>query len=120
MATADGAERLWRAGADAVKAGVGASMVCSTRTVSGNGYPQLSMLDLCYERKKQIQQQLNKEIFLIADGGCRIEADFVKSLCFADLVMAGGYFAGADECPGEIFIEMDKNIKNITAHQLLK
>lgn len=120
VATADGAERLWRAGADAVKAGIGASMVCTTRTVSGNGFPQLSMLDNCYQRKNIVKKQLNKEIFLIADGGCRIEADFVKSLCFADLVMAGGYFAGSDECPGEFIVENARKYKRYDGSSTLK
>lgn len=111
VVTPEAADRLYRAGADAVKVGVGGSMVCSTRIVSGNGYPQLSALMNVAEKRDALSRELGRPLFMIADGGCRIGADFVKSLCYADLVMSGGYFAGSDEAPGDTVVENGKTYK---------
>jgi len=92
IATPGGAWRLWTAGADIVKVGIGSGGVCSTRTVSAVGYPQLSaIMDI---------HNAHPEIPLISDGGVREPADFVKALgAGADGVMMGSMFAGTDETP---------------------
>lgn len=102
VCTPNAARRLWNLGADAVKAGIGGSGVCSTRLVAGAGYPQLDMIRNIAPARKEMEQKLGKKLFLVSDGGHRIESDYVKSLCFADLVMSGGFFAGCDESPGEL------------------
>lgn len=124
IATAEGAKRLWLAGADACKTGVGSGSLCSTRIETGNGVPQLTALSDVYDmrerlitaskgtfykdnsdahgQQKVIPPMITKPIFIIADGGIRSAGDCVKSLCFADMVMTGNLFAGAEETPGEI------------------
>ena len=104
VATGNGAFRLWDAGADAVKVGVGAGSICSTRIATGCGVPQLSALIDVYNTRKNNPILKNK--FIIADGGCTKVGDIVKSLSLSDIVMAGNLFAGAIETPGEVF-ELD-------------
>jgi IMP dehydrogenase len=112
VATAEGAKRLWRAGADVVKSGIGAGSLCSTRIETGNGVPQLTAISDVYQAKLEItgkwfdgqrmtKNELDKEIFVIADGGIKNTGDAVKALCFADLVMIGNMFAATDEAPGD-------------------
>jgi IMP dehydrogenase len=100
VATADAAQRVWAAGADVVKVGIGASGVCSTRLEAGAGVPQLTAIAEVAERRKLIESKLGRELFFISDGGHKITADVVKSLCFADMVMLGGLMAGTPESPG--------------------
>jgi len=123
VSTADGAERLWIAGADVVKVGVGPGSLCSTRIETGNGVPQLTALMDVYNRKYRLLhlkklhenvigappevldsiKELNKEVYIIADGGLKNSGDIVKALCFSDMVMAGNLFAGCTETPGNMF-----------------
>jgi len=106
VATGNGAFRLWLAGADAVKVGVGSGSICLTRITAGVGVPQLSaLIDV---HKTRTNNPLLKDKFIIADGGCSKVGDLVKSLCFSDMVMSGNMFAGALESPGEE-IEIDGN-----------
>lgn len=113
VATGKAAYRLWDAGADVVKVGVGPGSLCTTRIETGNGVPQLSALIEVYETQQALlhEQILNKsvekrEFQFIADGGIKNAGDIVKALCFADMVMVGNLFAGTDEAPGDT-IEMN-------------
>jgi len=94
VATASGAERLWEAGADCVKVGVGGGSVCSTRVKTGCGMPQLSAILEVAERRDYLYPHKT----LIADGGIRDSGDIVKCLAAgADAVMIGRLFAGCEE-----------------------
>ena len=100
VATGDAAARAWKAGADVVKVGIGASGICSTRLEAGAGVPQLSALMDVSDKRNKLQKEIGRKLFFIADGGHKQTADCVKSLCFADLVMLGGMFSGTDEAEG--------------------
>jgi IMP dehydrogenase len=98
VATIEGAVFLHESGADAIKVGIGAGSVCTTRTVAGIGVPQWSAILECSAVK-----QVNEEIIIIADGGVRSSGDIAKALSAgADVVMLGNMLAGTDEAPGEI------------------
>ena len=93
VATRIGAEDLVRAGADAVKVGVGPGGVCTTRLVAGVGVPQLTAVSDC----------AGLDVPVIADGGIRTSGDIAKALAAgAQSVMIGSMFAGTKESPGEI------------------
>lgn len=100
VATPQGAIDLMKAGADAVKIGVGPGAACTTRIVTGVGVPQLSaLLDI-----SAVAQKSN--IPLIADGGIRNSGDLAKALAAGgSTAMIGSLFAGTDEAPGEYVIE---------------
>lgn len=111
VATGDGALRLWEAGADVVKVGVGPGSLCTTRIETGNGVAQLTaIMDVAVaqsslrelERTRPADSKKNKTYPFIADGGIKSAGDIVKALCFADMVMVGNLFAGTDEAPGEL------------------
>ena len=96
VATAEGALDIIRAGADAVKVGVGPGSICTTRVVAGVGVPQLSAILECAKVTSKAG------IPLIADGGIKQTGDVAKAIAAgADSVMIGGLFAGVDESPGE-------------------
>lgn len=100
VCTPEGARYLYEAGADVIKIGVGGGSVCSTRSETGNGYPQLSAVDnVC--NALYVRRGMNDPVF-IADGGIKDKGSVGKALCFADLVMIGNFFAGTDESPGNI------------------
>ena len=97
VVTAEAVEALSKAGADAVKVGVGAGSICTTRVVSGAGMPQLSAIYFTtqYARRHGIP--------VIADGGITYSGDVVKAIAAgADCVMLGSLLAGTDEAPGEL------------------
>lgn len=97
VVTEEGVEALSKAGADAVKVGVGAGSICTTRVVSGAGMPQLSAIYFTtrYARRHGIP--------VIADGGITYSGDIVKAIAAgADCVMIGSILAGTDEAPGEL------------------
>lgn len=112
VATGSGARRLWKAGADVVKVGVGPGSLCTTRIETGNGVAQLTaLMDVAKEQKQLVDlertrpRDSNEKVRtypFIADGGLKNAGDLVKALCFADMVMAGNLFAGTDEAPGEL------------------
>jgi IMP dehydrogenase len=108
VATGEGANALWTAGADAIRVGVGNGSICTTRIETGNGVPQLSaLIDVAETRDYHIKNKfITKPIYIISDGGANSAGDLVKALCFADLVMTGNLFAGCEETPGEK-IEID-------------
>ncbi len=96
VVTAEGVEALHAAGADAVKVGVGAGSICTTRIVAGAGMPQLSAV---YESSLAAKRL---GLPLIADGGTRFSGDVVKAIAAgAHTVMLGSLLAGTDEAPGE-------------------
>jgi IMP dehydrogenase len=102
VATTAGAKRLWLAGADIIKVGIGGGSVCSTRIETGNGYPQLSALDNIFN--ETYQETNREEPLFISDGGIRFAGDCVKALCFSHLVMLGNMLAGTDESPGDTIV----------------
>lgn len=98
VATPEATHDLIKAGADAVKIGVGPSAICTTRVVTGIGVPQLTAVQSCVKEAKK------HHIPTIADGGIRFSGDVVKALAAgANAVMIGSLFAGTDEAPGELF-----------------
>jgi IMP dehydrogenase len=101
VATAEGARRLWKAGAHVVKVGIGGGSLCTTRVETGAGVPQLTALMDVNEIRASYQKELGRPLTIIADGGIKNAGDCVKALCFADMVMVGNLFAGTNETPGE-------------------
>jgi len=101
IATAEAAEALIKAGADAVKVGIGPSGICTTRVVTGVGVPQITAIMNCAEVCKKY------DVPLIADGGIKQTGEIAKAIAAgADSVMIGNLFAGTKESPGEtIFLE---------------
>lgn len=107
IATGNAALDLVKAGADAVKVGIGPGSICTTRVIAGVGVPQLSaIMDVAAALK-------GKGIPLIADGGIRFTGDVVKALAAgAGSVMMGGMFAGTEESPGETIIFEGRKFKS--------
>jgi GMP reductase len=100
VVTGDMTEALILAGADIVKIGIGPGSVCTTRKVTGVGYPQLSAIIECADAAHGLKGQV------CADGGCAAPGDVAKAYgAGADFVMLGGMLAGHDECDGEIRYE---------------
>ena len=100
VVTGDMTEALILAGADIVKIGIGPGSVCTTRRVTGVGYPQLSAIIECADAAHGLKGQV------CADGGCTSPGDVAKAYgAGADFVMLGGMLAGHDECAGEIRYE---------------
>ncbi|MFZ2904902.1 MAG: IMP dehydrogenase [Cyclobacteriaceae bacterium] len=107
IATGEAAKALAKAGADAVKVGVGPGSICTTRVVAGVGLPQLSAV---YEAAKALK---GSGVPVIADGGIRFSGDIVKALAAgADSVMIGSLLAGTDEAPGEMIIYEGRKFKS--------
>ena len=106
IGTAEGAQALAEAGADAVKVGIGPGSICTTRIVAGAGVPQITAI-------MEAASILNKmNVPLIADGGIRYTGDMVKALAAgANVVMMGGVFAGTEESPGETIIYEGRKFK---------
>ncbi|MBM2845191.1 MAG: dehydrogenase [Bacteroidetes bacterium] len=96
VGTAEATRDLIRAGADAIKVGIGPGSICTTRVVAGVGVPQLTAILEC------AKVALKARVPLIADGGIKQTGDIAKALAAgADAVMIGGLFAGVDESPGD-------------------
>jgi IMP dehydrogenase len=105
-ATAEGTRALISNGADAVKVGIGAGSICTTRVVAGAGVPQLTAILEC------AAEAHSQGIPCIADGGIKYSGDIVKALAAgADAVMLGSMLAGLEESPGEIFLYEGKRYK---------
>ncbi len=96
VATAEATVDLIKAGADAVKVGIGPGSICTTRVVTGIGVPQVTAIINCAEAAKEY------DIPVIADGGIKFSGDITKAIAAgANVVMAGSLFAGTQESPGE-------------------
>lgn len=91
VATPQGARDALDAGADALRVGIGGGSACTTRIVTGVGYPQLSALI-------EIREQFPDAV-LISDGGCKTTGDIAKALMYANYVILGGMLAGTIETP---------------------
>ncbi len=99
-------EALILAGADCVKVGIGPGSVCTTRKVTGVGYPQLSAIIECADAAHGLGGQV------CGDGGCKVPGDVAKAFCAgADFVMLGGMLAGHDESAGELIERNGKKLK---------
>ncbi|KXG76674.1 Inosine-5'-monophosphate dehydrogenase [Fervidicola ferrireducens] len=106
VATAEGTRDLIKAGADAVKVGMGPGSICTTRVVAGTGVPQITAI---YDCAREAQKY---GVPIIADGGIKYSGDIVKAIAAgADSVMIGGLFAGTEESPGEIEIYKGRSFK---------
>lgn len=106
IATAEAAEDLAKAGADAVKVGVGPGSICTTRVIAGIGVPQLSAIMACVSTAKKYG------VPVIADGGIRYSGDLVKAIVAgADTIMAGSLFAGTEESPGDTTFYEGRKVK---------
>ena len=106
VATPSGVKDLIDAGADCVKVGVGPGSACTTRIVTGSGYPQLSAIIKCAEEADKYN------IPIIADGGIRFPGDITKAIgAGASTVMLGSLLAGTDESPGFPLIKNGKKFK---------
>lgn len=106
IATAEAAKALIKAGADAVKVGIGPGSICTTRIVTGVGVPQLTAI---MNAVKVAQQH---GIPVIADGGIKFSGDVTKALAAgASSVMIGSLFAGTDEAPGETILYQGRSYK---------
>ena len=106
VATAEAANALINAGADAVKVGMGPSSICTTRVVAGIGVPQLTAIAECAKVGERFG------IPVIADGGIKYSGDIVKALAAgASCVMIGSIFAGTEESPGERVLYQGRSYK---------
>jgi IMP dehydrogenase len=106
VATAEAAVALAKAGADAVKVGIGPGSICTTRVVAGVGVPQITAIADC----ARALEKLNVRI--VADGGIKYSGDVTKAIAAgAHTVMIGSLFAGTDEAPGEIILYQGRSYK---------
>lgn len=106
VATAQATEDLIKAGADAVKIGIGPGSICTTRVVAGVGVPQITAVYNCAEMGKKYG------IPVIADGGIKYSGDIVKALAAgANVVMLGSLLAGTEESPGETELYKGRRFK---------
>ncbi|MBE2201520.1 MAG: IMP dehydrogenase [Anaerolinea sp.] len=104
--TATGAEDLIRAGADAIKVGIGAGSICTTRIISGVGMPQITAV------MESAAMCRRYDVPCVADGGIKYSGDIVKALAVgADSVMLGSLLAGLEESPGEIILYEGRRYK---------
>ncbi len=106
VATAEGTEALIERGVDAVKVGIGAGSICTTRVVAGIGVPMITAIAECARAASR------HGVPVIADGGIRYSGDITKALAVgASSVMIGGLFAGTDESPGELILFQGRSYK---------
>ena len=97
VCTPEATEQIVLAGADVVKIGIGPGSVCTTRKMTGVGYPQLSCVIECADAAHGLEGHV------MSDGGCTSPGDIAKAFgAGADFVMLGGMLAGHEECQGEI------------------
>jgi IMP dehydrogenase len=107
VGTFDGACELAKAGADAIKVGIGPGSICTTRVVTGAGVPQITAIAEAYRATK------DAGVPVIADGGIKYSGDITKALAAgASAVMIGSMFAGTDESPGEMILYQGRTFKS--------
>lgn len=118
VVTGEMTEELILSGADIVKVGIGPGSVCTTRKMTGVGYPQLSAVIECADAAHGLKG------LVCADGGCTVPGDVAKAFAAgADFVMLGGMLAGHDESDGEVLTrryltnELDENNKQIVREE---
>ena len=106
VATADGARALAKAGADAVKVGIGPGSICTTRVVAGVGVPQVTAISDAARALESLG------VTVVADGGIKYSGDVAKAIAAgANTVMIGSLFAGTDEAPGEVVLFQGRSYK---------
>jgi IMP dehydrogenase len=107
VATAEGTRALVGVGVDAVKVGIGAGSICTTRVVAGIGVPMITAIMECARAAEA------HDVPVIADGGIRFSGDITKALAVgAATTMIGNLFAGTDESPGEIILYQGRSYKD--------
>src|ERR1700720_454913 len=107
VATFDGACALARAGADAIKVGIGPGSICTTRVVTGAGMPQITAIMEAARAAK------GTAVPVIADGGIKYSGDISKAIAAgAAVTMLGGLFAGTEESPGETILYQGRTFKS--------
>jgi len=107
VATAEAAEALCKAGADAVKVGVGPGSICTTRVVAGVGVPQITAVDECARAAEKYG------VPVISDGGVKYSGDIVKALAAgAGSIMIGSLLAGTEEAPGDVILYQGRSYKS--------
>ncbi len=106
VATAEATEDLIKRGVDAVKVGIGAGSICTTRVIAGIGVPMITAVLDC------ARAAARHDIPVIADGGIRFSGDITKAIAVgASSVMVGSLFAGTDESPGEVVLYQGRSFK---------
>ena len=106
VATGAGTEALIKAGADAVKVGIGPGSICTTRVIAGIGVPQITAVMDCYEAADKYG------VPIIADGGIKYSGDMTKAIAAgANVCMMGSMFAGCDESPGTFELYQGRKYK---------
>lgn len=106
VATAGATSALVDRGVDAVKVGIGAGSICTTRVVAGIGVPMITAVAAC------ARVAAERDVPIIADGGIRYSGDITKAIAVgASSVMIGSLFAGTDESPGEVILYQGRSFK---------
>ncbi|HEX5774040.1 MAG TPA: IMP dehydrogenase [Geomobilimonas sp.] len=107
IATAAAAEALIKAGADAIKVGIGPGSICTTRVVAGVGVPQITAISDCARIARKY------DVPIIADGGIKFSGDLPKAIAAgADVIMIGSLFAGTEESPGDTILYQGRAYKS--------
>ena len=107
VVTAEATEALIQAGADAIKVGIGAGSICTTRIIAGIGMPQVTAIYDCARVARQYG------VPIIGDGGIQYSGDIAKAIAAgADTVMLGSLLAGVDESPGDLIISHGERFKD--------
>ena len=106
VATEEATRDLIKAGADAIKVGMGPGSICTTRVVSGAGMPQITAIATCHRAAAR------SGVPIIADGGIKFSGDITKALAAgSSSVMIGNLFAGTEEAPGELVLYQGRTFK---------
>ncbi len=107
VVTSEATEALIQAGVDAIKVGIGAGAICTTRVIAGIGMPQITAIYECARVARQY------DVPVIGDGGIQYSGDIAKAIAAgADTVMLGSLLAGVDESPGELIISHGERFKD--------
>src|SRR5579864_1269536 len=107
VVTAEATETLIQAGADAIKIGIGAGSICTTRIIAGIGMPQITAIYDCARAAREYN------VPVVGDGGIQYSGDIAKAIAAgANTVMLGSLLAGVDESPGELIISQGERFKD--------